>query len=426
MKETLIKNGLVVTASGTQQADILIQDGRIAAIGKDVGVKASKSAHSIDANGLHVMAGFVDMHCHLRDPGFTHKEDIFSGSRAALSGGFTTICCMPNTNPCLDNAALIKYVTAVAKEANAAKVYPIGTITKGQKGQELAELKTMHDRGAIAFSDDGVPVENGGLMKLALSYAETFGLLLICHAEDKSIAGDGVVNEGFNASKVGLKGISRVAEEAMTARDILLAESLNARVHIAHVSTKGSVALVRDAKKRGVRVTAETCPHYFSITDDAILTYNTNAKINPPLREKMDVDAIIEGIKDGTIDAIATDHAPHHADEKAKEFDLAPFGISGFETAFGLCYTHLVKTGHITLNQLTTLLSAAPARILGLEVGELKEGAVADLTLVDLKKVYTVDKESFVSKGKNTIFHGHTLTGAVIKTLVDGEEKLTL
>ncbi|MCL2062013.1 MAG: dihydroorotase [Firmicutes bacterium] len=414
----LIKNGSVVTADKVQKADVFLKDGKIACICTSCTEKAEKE---IDAKGKHVFAGFVDMHCHLREPGFEYKETVKSGARAAAAGGFTSICCMPNTQPVLDNAPLISFVKQRGIEAGFAKVYPVGAITKGQAGAELAEMASMAKAGAVAFSDDGKPVENGGLMKLALDYADTFGLLLISHAEDKSIAGDGVVNEGYHASVAGLKGISRVAEEAMIARDILLAEAAKARVHIAHVSTKGGVELIRQAKKRGVRVTCETCPHYFCATDKEILSYNTNAKINPPLREPLDVDAIIQGIKDGTIDAIATDHAPHGADEKNREFDLAPFGTSGFETAFSLSYTYLAAAGHIDLPKLSKLLSGNPCAILGLNGGILKEGAPADIVIADLNKSITVDAQKFVSKGKNCLFDGAKLKGAVETVIIDGK-----
>lgn len=369
------------------------------------------------------MAGFVDMHCHLREPGQEYKEDIESGTKAALQGGFTSIACMPNTVPPLDNAALIKYVIDRATEVDNAKVYPIGCITKGQNGKELAEMGFMKEAGAVAVSDDGRPVSDGNTMRLALEYAASQKLLVISHCEDKSIAGDGVVNEGFNATIAGLRGINRVAEEAMVARDILLAEALGVRVHIAHVSTKNSVHLIRQAKERGVKVTCETCPHYFTATDDEILSYNTNAKINPPLREQADVDAVIEGLRDGTIDVIATDHAPHHADEKNREFNLAPFGTSGFETAFSLGYTYLVEPDIIDLAKLSQLMSAAPARILGIGGGLLREGERADITIVDTEKQYTVDSSKFVSRGKNSLFHTWKLSGVVTNVIVDGIEK---
>lgn len=421
MGEILIRNGTIVHSDKQDKKDILIKDNRISKIGENL--TASKVTKIIDAKGLYIMAGFIDMHCHLREPGLTHKEDITSGANAAVAGGFSTVCCMPNTSPSLDNVPLISYVINRAKEVNRAKVLPIGAISKGQQGKELAPLKSMAAAGAVAFSDDGLPVENGGLMKLALEYSKSFDLLLITHAEDKTLAGDGVVNEGYHASVAGLKGIPRTAEDVMTARDIILAENANARLHVAHVSTKGSVQLIRDAKKRGVKVTAETCPHYFSATDSEILGYNTYAKVNPPLREESDVKAIIEGIKDGTIDAIATDHAPHHEDEKNTEFDLAPFGISGLETAFSLSYTNLVAKGHISFEKLSQLLSSNPAKILGLEKPKIVVGAIADLTIVDIKKSYTVDKDKFLSKGKNSLFHGKKLTGQVVNTIVDGDVK---
>jgi len=441
MSSILIKNGHAVLADKTVKADVLIKDGYIQSVGAPSTVggdlqtapQNTDTLRVIDAKGKHVLAGFVDLHCHLRDPGFIYKEDLESGAKAAAAGGFTTVCCMPNTNPVFDNAPLIEYVKARAQEIGYAKVLPIGAITKGQNGVELAELASMAQAGAVAFSDDGKAVESGSLMKLALEYADTFGLLLIAHCEDKSIAGDGVANEGYHATVAGLKGISRAAEESCLARDIVLAETTGARIHIAHVSTRGGVELVRQAKKRGVKVTSETCPHYFAATDKEILTYNTNAKINPPLREDADVAAIIEGLKDGTIDAIATDHAPHHADEKNLEFDYAPFGTSGFETAFAVSYTYLVKAGHITLEKLSQLLSANPQRILGgnagvgrvlasavENAGAIKIGSPADLTIVDLKKTYAADAQKFVSKGKNCLFDGWKLSGVITNIIIGG------
>lgn len=416
----LIKNGRAVVGDTFEQADIYIEGSKIVKIGKDIDCAADRE---IDASGQIVLPGFVDMHCHLREPGQEYKEDIRSGSAAALRGGFTSVACMPNTVPPLDNAALIKYVRTRAAEVDCAKVYPIGCITKGQKGEEIAEMGFMQEAGAVAFSDDGRPVENGNIMRLALEYATSRNALLISHCEDKAIAAGGVVNEGLNAAISGLKGISRAAEECMVARDIILAETLGARVHIAHVSTFGSVELVRQAKARGVRVTCETCPHYFAATDDEILSYNTNAKINPPLRTQADVDAIVAGLADGTIDAIATDHAPHHADEKNAEFNFAPFGTSGFETAFSLAYTYLVETDVLDVVRLSKLMSGNPAKILGIGSGEIKEGACADITIVDPEKSYTVDSATFVSKGKNSLFNGWKLKGAVTAVVVDGQEK---
>ena len=417
----LIKNGYVVLRDRMDNLDVLIDGEKIVKIERGIEERAEYDV--IDASSLVVMPGFVDMHCHLREPGQEHKEDIFSGSRAALQGGFTSIACMPNTSPVIDNASLVKYVVDRGIEVGNAKVYCIGAITKGQNGKELAEIASMKEAGAVAFSDDGHPVSDGNTMRLALEYASSFSALIISHCEDLSLAAGGVVNEGYNATVCGLKGISRASEEVMVARDIILAETLNARIHIAHVSTKGSVELVREAKKRGVKVTCETCPHYFSATDDEILSYNTNAKINPPLRTESDVEAIIEGLVDGTIDAIATDHAPHHHDEKNQEFYLAPFGTSGFETAFALAYTNLVMQDYMDMPALIKLMSTNPAKILGIGGGELKVGEVADITIVDLDKQFTVDASKFVSKGKNSLFDGWKLSGAVKHVIVDGVEK---
>lgn len=416
----LIKNGYVVKEDCMEKCDVLVEGRRIVAIEPNIDGYADKV---IDAENLTVMAGFVDMHCHLREPGFEYKEDIASGTKSALQGGFTSIACMPNTSPVIDNTALVLYVKNRAAEEDNAKVYPIAAVTKGQKGKELTEMGSMKQAGAVAFSDDGLPVADGNTMRLALEYAKTFDALVISHCEDKAIAGEGVVNEGFNATIAGLKGINRVAEEAMVARDILLAESLNTKVHIAHVSTRGSVDLVRWAKARGVKVTCETCPHYFSATDDEILSFNTYAKINPPLREADDVIAIIEGIKDGTIDAIATDHAPHHIDEKNREFNYAPNGSIGFETAFAIGYTYLVEPGHIDLTDLSRLMSKNPSEILGIGSGKLAVGETADITIVDLNKTYEVDKNKFVSKAENCVFNGWKVTGTIEHVIIDGQEK---
>jgi dihydroorotase len=423
MNMTLIKNGNLVLPDGIKKADILIKDGLIYKIGENLTKGVTAQIETADAAGKYVFPGFIDMHCHLRDPGQTHKEDIASGAAAAAAGGFTTVCCMPNTTPVIDNAPLVGYVKSRALAAGKAKVLPIGAITKGSLGEELAPLASMASSGAIAFSDDGKPVENGTVFKRALEYADSFNLLLISHPEDKSLSADGVVNEGYNASQAGLKGIPAAAEETAIARDVILAQAAGARLHIAHVSTKIGVEIIRAAKKRGARITAETCPHYFAATDSAILSYNTNAKINPPLRTETDRQAVIEGLKDGTIDVIATDHAPHHADEKNREFDLAPFGTVGLETAFSVCYTYLVKENHIDILQLSKLLSFNPAKLLGLEgVGGIKEGNVADLTVADINKTFTLNAKTLVSKSKNSLFDGFKLTGAIEKVFVNGIE----
>lgn len=415
MKSILIKNANIVLKNKTVLGGILIENGVISKIGQFEG----GGDIEINAKENYVLSGFIDMHTHLREPGLEHKEDIKTGTKAALKGGFTAICCMPNTNPFIDNNVVVNYIINRAIEENNCKVYPIGCITKGQSGLELAEIGIMQKAGAIAFSDDGKPVESSNIMKLALSYAKTFDALLISHCEDLNLADDGVVSEGFNASISGLKGISKAAEEIMVARDILLAKTLDTKIHLAHISTKGSVEIIRLAKKAGIKVTCETCPHYFSITDDAILTYDTNAKVNPPLREKADVSAIIKGLQDGTIDAIATDHAPHSVNDKNVEFNYAANGISGLETAFSLSYTNLVKANHITLEKLSELLSFKPAKILGLKTG-IEEGLPADLTIVSLENEYTIDSNNFVSKGKNTPFNGQKVYGEVLYTIVDG------
>ena len=417
---TLIKNGFLLRGGRLKKLDVYIEGSTVSRIGENLTVNADRE---VNAEGLVVLPGFVDMHCHLREPGYEYKEDIESGTRAALQGGFTSVACMPNTNPVVDNVAVIKYIVDRAAEIDNCKVYPIAAVTKGQLGEELTEMGKLKEAGAIAFSDDGRPVSNSNVMRLALEYASGIDGLIISHCEDLSLVAGGVVNEGFNATVVGLRGNIRAAEEVIVAREILIAEALGARVHIAHVSTAGSVALVSAAKKRGVKVTCETCPHYFSATDDEILSFNTNAKINPPLRLQSDVDAIINGIKDGTIDVIATDHAPHHVDEKNREFDLAPNGTSGFETAFYVAYTYLVDAGHIELDDLVRLMSLNPADILGIEGGVVTEGGVADIAIVDLDAEYEVDSSRFVSKGKNSVFNGWKLKGKVKNVFVNGKEK---
>lgn len=422
MSKLLIKGGTAVLPEGEKVCDILVDGDKIVRIAGNVEDKAAKV---IDAKGLHVFPGLIDMHVHLREPGFEYKEDIASGSAAAVRGGFTQVCCMPNTQPVCDNAAVVGYIIARAKEVGLCKVRPIGAITKGEQGETLAEIGKMKEAGAVALSDDGKPVLSARMMRLGMEYASDFGLICLSHCEDKSLADGGCVNEGYNSTLAGLKGIPRAAEEVMIAREIVLAETLGKRVHICHVSTKGGVRLLRDAKARGVAVTAETCPHYFALTDDIILSYDANTKVNPPVREAEDVEAIKEGLKDGTLDCIVTDHAPHHADEKNVEYDLAAFGISGIETSFSLSYTHLVKGGVLTLGQLAERMSGAPARILGLEGGALKEGGVADIMLADLNEKYVIDSRKFVSKGKNTPFNGSEVYGRVKATIVDGKVKFS-
>ena len=424
MNKLFIRGGTAVFPDRCEECDILVEGSTIARIGR--GLKAPAGARVIEAQGLHVFPGLIDLHVHLREPGFEYKEDIASGSAAAVRGGFTQVCCMPNTDPVCDNAAVVGYIVARGKEVGLCKVRPVGAITRGEKGEQLAEMGKMKDAGAVAVSDDGRPVSDARMMRLAMEYASDFGLVCLSHCEDKSLADGGVVNEGYNSTLAGLKGIPRAAEEIMLAREIILAETLGKRVHICHVSTKGGVQLLREAKARGMAVTAETCPHYFTLTDDIVTSFDANTKVNPPVREAEDVAAIKAGLADGTLDCIVTDHAPHHADEKNVEYNLAAFGISGIETSFSLSYTALVRGGVLTLPQLADRMSAAPARVLSLEGGTLCEGGAADIMLADLNEKYVIDSKDFVSKGKNTPFNGTEVYGRVKYTIVDGDIKFGL
>ena len=408
----LFKNAIVEGG----KVDILVEDGIIKKIAPSI------KGEGIDLKGLTLLPGLVDMHVHLREPGFERKEDIASGSRAAVKGGFTQICCMPNTKPVCDSKVVASYIVNRAKEVNLCKVSPIGAITEGEKGEALAAIGSMKEAGVIALSDDGVSVMNSLIMANAMKYAADFHLKCLCHCEDKSLVDGGVVHEGYYSTLTGLKGSLRAAEDIMIAREICLAESLSLPVHICHVSTFSGVQLIREAKARGVQVTAETCPHYFILTDEAIKDFDTNAKVNPPLREEKDRLAVIEGLKDGTIDCIVSDHAPHHIDDKRVEFCEAAFGISGLETSFALSYTALVKGGALTLGELIEKMSLAPRAILSLG-GGLKVGERADFTIVDLNEEWTINPEDFLSKGKNTPFAGRKVFGKVKYTVVDGEIK---
>ena len=417
----LIKNGHVIDPANGRNGimDVFIDKGIISEVGHDLELDGLEM-EIIDAAGKVVVPGLVDMHCHLREPGFEYKEDIESGTRSAVAGGITSVACMPNTKPVTDNAGIITYIKARAKEAGYANVYPIGAVSKGLEGKELAEIGEMKFAGAVALSDDGRPVTESGLMRRAMEYAKMFDLKVISHCEDISLADDGYMNEGAVASEMGLRGISRAAEEVMVARDIIIAEAIDAPVHIAHVSTRGSVELVRQAKKRGVAVTCETCPHYFSLTDKACEGFNTNAKMNPPLRTDDDVAAIKEGLKDGTIDCIVTDHAPHHIDEKNCEFGYALNGIVGFETFLGLGIRYLVNEGVLTLEELIRKMSLNPSKILGISKGTLGEGKAADVTIFDPEKEWTVDISKLQSKSKNSPYDGFMLYGKPEYVIVGG------
>lgn len=415
----LIKGGRVIDPSQNIDAtlDVVVENGKIKEIGP--GLAAPAGAETIDAGGRYVVPGLIDMHVHLRDPGLEYKEDIISGTRAAVAGGFTALACMPNTTPAIDSKSVANYIITKAKTEGFCTVFPVGTITQGMHGDRLSEMGELKESGCVAVSDDGKPVNNSELMRRALEYANGMGILVISHAEELELVGEGVMNEGFTSTDLGLKGIPRVAEDIATAREIMLAEYVGAPVHIAHVSTKGAVQLIRDAKARGVRVTCETAPHYFTLTDDAVRGYNTNAKMNPPLREAADVAAIKAGLKDGTIDCIATDHAPHHLDDKDLEFNAALNGIIGLETSLPLSL-ELVREGVLTLNQLIERMSFNPAKILGVDRGTLKVGSVADITLINSDQTWTVVAEQLASKSKNSPWLGETMTGAAALTIVDG------
>ena len=420
MNAWLIRGGRVIDPKNGVDSvmDVLVQGGRVAQMGEQLNCEG---AQVIDAAGKVVAPGFIDLHCHLRDPGQEYKEDIVSGTRAAARGGFTGVCCMPNTKPVNDSAAVTRYIIEKAEtQGSGVHVYPVGAISKGLEGVEMAEIGRMKQAGIVAISDDGRPVANSNLLRLAMQYADHFGVFIMSHSEDKNLVGDGVMNEGFISTKLGLPGITRAAEEVMIARDILVAEAEGKRIHLCHVSTRGGVQLIREAKARGVRVTAETTPHYIGATDEWVLGYDSNCRVNPPLREEADRLACIAGLADGTIDVIATDHAPHHQDEKRVEFHLAASGISGFETAFCVSHTELVKKGYLTLPQLIERRSTRPAQLLGVPGGELGVGAVADLVVLDPEREVTVDASRFVSRGHNTPFDGKTYTGAVVMTMAGG------
>lgn len=422
----LLTGGRVVDPSQAMDevCDVLLRDGLVGASGRDIG--RPDDAQVIDCAGMIVSPGFIDVHCHLREPGRSDVETIASGARAAAAGGFTAICAMPNTDPVTDNPAAVGYIVRQGLRAGAARVYPIGAISVGQNGAALAEFGEMVDAGAIAVSDDGKPVVSAQLMRSALEYARTFDIPVIDHCEESTLAAGGVMNEGLVSARLGLKGIPSEAEEIMVIRDILLARRTRGHVHLAHMSTRGSVELIRWGKERGIGVSAEVCPHHLSLTEDAVEGYNTNAKMNPPLRTSEDVEALREAVRDGTIDLVATDHAPHHYDEKEREFANAPNGIVGLETALAVVVTNLVVTGIIDFATLVERMSCAPARLFHLPAGTLKAGSPADVTVFDPVRKWIVDPADFLSKGRNTPYRGARLTGRAIHTVVGGEMVHTL
>jgi dihydroorotase len=416
----LLKNGHVVDPARSRNGtmDVLIEGERIASVGRDLPTSGAR-VWEVPPSVL-VVPGLLDMHVHLREPGQEHKETVATGAAAAVAGGFTAVACMPNTTPVNDQASITRLIIQRGLEAGLARVYPIGAVSMGSRGEQLAELGDLRAAGCVAVSDDGRPVATALLMRRALEYAGMFGLPVIDHCEEPTLKGDGVAHEGPTAARLGLRGIPAAAEELMVERDVTLAGLTEGRVHIAHLSARGSLRAVRDGKARGIEVTCEVTPHHFVLTDAALEGYDTNAKMNPPLREAADRDAMVEGLADGSVDVIATDHAPHHYDEKRVEFDLAPFGIVGLETAVSLVFDRLVHPGHISVSRMLELMSANPARILGVPGGRLEAGGPADVTLLAPDLDVTVDATRFRSKARNTPFDGWTLRGGVAATIVGG------
>ncbi|HUP87967.1 MAG TPA: dihydroorotase [Longimicrobiales bacterium] len=418
-KPMLLRGARVVdpTQKLDSVVDVAIRDGAIAAIGADL---QFADVDVIDLTGKVVTPGLIDVHVHLREPGGEHKETIASGARAAAAGGYTAVCAMPNTDPAIDDPAAVGYVLAEGLRVNSARVYPIGAISVGRKGERLTEMGEMIDAGAVGFTDDGSPVSDASLMRLALEYAQTFDVPIANHCEDKTLSRGGSMNEGLVSSRLGLTGIPNAAEDVMIARDLLIAEQTGGRLHIQHVSTRDGVDMIRRAKQKGVRVTAEATPHHMLLTDAACDNYNTNAKVNPPLRSEADRLAVIEGLLDGTLDVIATDHAPHHYDEKEQAFDDAPMGLVGIETALGLLLTNFVHKGQLSWSDLVDRMSCGPARAFNLMGGTLREGSVADLTVINPEIEWTIDPKAFLSKSRNTPFSGWKLKGRSTMTIVGG------
>lgn len=418
----LLKGGRVIEpGSGRDEVlDIEIREGTIAKMGQALSAPA---AQVVDMKGKVVAPGFIDMHVHLREPGFEHKETILTGCTAAAAGGFTAVCCMPNTNPAIDDESVVKFIQARAKMAlgGLVDVYPIAAVTTGRKGEHLAPLAELASAGAVAFTDDGDPVHDAEIMRRALEYAHMFNRPIIQHAQDVPMTKGGVMNEGLAATELGLAGMPSIAEDVMVARDIMLTKYTRGQYHLAHMSTAGSARLVREAKAAGLNVTSEVTPHHFTLTDDSVRSFDTNTKMNPPLRAKEDVEAMKQGLRDGTIDVIATDHAPHSFDEKQVEFQAAPFGIVGLETAVGLAITELVLKGILSLPQLIEKLSVNPRRILHLPAINIAEGETANLTLIDPAQQWVVDPAQFKSRSRNSPFGGYRLTGRALGVINNGQ-----
>ncbi|MCI0480068.1 MAG: dihydroorotase [Candidatus Dadabacteria bacterium] len=418
----LIKGGRIIDPSRNfdKVGNILIEKGTIKSYPEDIKKLEKDSAVKvIDAGGKIVAPGLVDLHVHLREPGYEHKETIRTGCESAAAGGFTSIVCMPNTNPINDNASVTEYIMLKARTEGVVNVYPLGAITKGENGETLAQIGEMYEAGCVGVTDDGMPVMNSKVMRHAMEYVKAFGIPVISHCEDLNLSGNGVMNEGDTSTLLGLSGIPSASEDVMVSRDITLAELTGTHLHICHVSTEGSVRLIRAAKKRGVRVTAEAAPHHFTLTDQAVAEYDTNAKMKPPLRSETDREAVREGLRDGTIDVIATDHAPHSEDEKMVEFDQAPFGIVGLETALPLSLK-LVEDGVLTLNEMIAKLTHLPSAIINIRKGALNPGDQADVVIFDPGQKVKIDRERFHSKSKNTPFNGWDLKGVVLYTIVNG------
>ena len=416
----LLKSGRVVNPATNfnDMVDILIEDEKIVKIGADL---QSDDAEVFDATGLIIAPGLIDMHVHLREPGQEAKEDIGSGTRAAAAGGITTVACMPNTSPVIDNSVLVQGIAQRAQQDGVVKVKVVGALSKGQEGKELAEIGDMLEAGAVAITDDGHYVDSAKLLMNGLDYIARYDLPIISHAEDNTLTEDGVMHEGAVSAMLGMKGRPAVAEDIAVSRDILLAEYTNARIHIAHISSKGAVELVRQAKKRGVKVTAEVTPHHLTLTDEEIKNFNVAAKVCPPLRSKDHVQAMIEGLKDGTIDAIVTDHSPHAFEEKDREFKFAPNGFTGMVTSLGVILTNLYHTGIMTIDEIIEKMSVAPAKILKLDAGNIEIGKIADLTVIDTEKTWKVDSNKFYSRGKFTPYDGVELKGKAVATIVNGK-----